>query len=102
MQRLSLAVQERLQFCVDVGLLTGQGGLGVRMSQGCQLPGQSRIFNPVLGVPGGGYNVPDFRSLKFAKKNREKMSEKLLKLTFHIPDLSNFPGGVTHKPPAHN
>ena len=31
-------------------------------------PGQSRILNPVLGHPGQGYNVPDFRGVKLRKR----------------------------------
>ena len=30
-------------------------------------PGQSRILNLLLGVPGKGYNVPDFRGFKLKK-----------------------------------
>ena len=32
------------------------------------LPGQSRILTLVPGVPGGGYNVPDFRGFKLENK----------------------------------
>ena len=33
------------------------------------LPGQSRIFYPVPGVLGRGYNVPDFRGFKLENRN---------------------------------
>ena len=41
--------------------------------------GQSRILNPVPGVPGGGYSVPDLRGFKF-KKKLAKIVIKLAKI----------------------
>ena len=62
------------------------------------LPGQSRILYPVPGVPGGGYNVPDFRGLKCVKEKTKEMSLKCPKITIHTPDFTNFLGGYTPKP----